>query len=114
MPVFGWREALAEEVSEMTEHDENDVAEVSRKEDVVGRVLLFEGIKVVGTVLGRVAVGLVGAVPEFDVAGGEDLLGGRRRERAGEYGVWVEVVKVIKVAQRFGHARRFGCAVGGS
>lgn len=66
MPVLRRTETFSYEIPKVAETDYEDVAYVGREEDVIGGLLLGDAL--VGRslgVLGRVAVLLVGAVPEL-------------------------------------------------
>ena len=79
VPVCGPAEALAHEVAEVPEADNQEVTEVRREEDVVRRVLLgVAAVRRASLVLAGIAKVLVRAVPKLGVHGGEHLLRGRR------------------------------------
>lgn len=104
MPVRGPTEAFAHEVAEVPEADNQKVAEVSRKQDVVRRVLLrVAAVRRASSVLAGVAEAFVCAVPKLGVDGREDLLAVWRvawvRQRIVELGAGV-------VKNRLGAARR--------
>lgn len=106
VPVCGPAEALAHEVAEVPETDNQQVAEVCGEEDVMRRVLLgVAAVRRAGRVLAGVAEALVCAVPKLGVDGREDLLAVRRvtrvRQRIVELGAGV-------VEDRLGAARRDG------
>ena len=75
VPVCGPAEALAHEVAEVPEADNQEVTEVRREEDVVRRVLLgVAAVRRASLVLASIAVRLVRAVPKLGVDSREDLL----------------------------------------
>lgn len=71
-------ESFAEEISQMAKTDEDHVADVGRKQNVIRWVLfivVWNGLA--GRVLGYVAVFVVRAMAKFRMKGIEDLFGGR-------------------------------------
>ena len=77
VPIVCCPKSLAKEVAKMTEEDNEDITEISRQQDVVRRVSLWDTLHgMLGIVLRGVAVGIVGAVTELGVDGGEHLLRG--------------------------------------
>ena len=104
VPVCGPAEALAHEVAEVPEADNQEVTEVRREEDVVRRVLLgVAAVRRASLVLAGIAKVLVRAVPKLGVDGRKDLFAVRRvarvRQRIVELGAGV-------VENRVGAARR--------
>ena len=76
-------ETLAEEITDVTEHNDKDVADVGSQKNVVRRILLLHAL--IGKCWvepRRIPEVLVGTVPELGVDRREDLLG-----RGGDLGV---------------------------
>ena len=112
VPVCGPAEALAHEVAEVPETDDQKVAEVRSEEDVVGRVLLgVAAVRCASLVLAGIAEVLVRAVPELGVDGREDLLAVRRvarvRQRIVELCAGV-VEDRVRAARRYRAGQREG------
>lgn len=85
MLVRGSSQTLPEKIPDMAENDDQQVAHVSREEDVVRRVLLRVALVLrASAVLRGVSMILVGTVAKLGVHGREDLLRGRRDTRIRE------------------------------
>ena len=85
MGVSRWLESFADEISQMSETDEDHVADVGRQQNVIRWVLVLvvrDGLA--NGVLGGEAVILVCAMAKLRMHSTEDLFGGRRNGWVGK------------------------------
>lgn len=76
MPVRSTLEPLAQEITKMAKGDDDDIADISRQQDIVRRVLFNDALDgVLRVVLRRIPIVLIRTMAKLGVHGRENLLG---------------------------------------